>query len=126
MRLQNIKVFRICQRILEVFAEEIIGVVHEILVKWIILSNKKAQRFANTSAATTCLLPGAGNASRIADKLSGFKVTDINSQFQGSSSDNTKEMPVEQLPLNLSPVFGKITCSIRLDQLPQRRAQLLP
>src|SRR4030042_4695355 len=83
MRLQNIDVLRVYQRIFKAFAEERFRVMHKILVKRIVLSDKKTQRVADPPATTTCLLPGAGNTSRVADKHSGFQVTYINPQLQG-------------------------------------------
>jgi len=98
---------------------------HQVLVKRIILSDKKAQRATTSSATPTCLLPGAGYAPRISGKHCGFEVTNINPQFQSGGSHHAKQMTIEQLPLNLPPVFGKIACPIGLDLLSQRSPQLL-
>ena len=68
---------------------------HKILVEGVILGDKKTQRFATSPAAPPCLLPGAGNTSRVAGEYCGFQVADVDTQFQSSGSHYTEEIAVE-------------------------------
>ena len=54
----------------------------------------------DASSAASCLLPGAGNASRVACEHRGVQIADVYSQLQCCGGDETEKLAFEKLVLD--------------------------
>ena len=114
MRLQNIRIIRVNQNVLHAFLKEVFRVAHKILVKRVIQPNEETQGFFFAAAAPSGLLPGAGNAPRVAGKNRCIQPADVNTKFQRGGRHHAQKLPPKKFTLYFAPVFRQITRTIGL------------
>ena len=90
---------------------------HEVLIERIVQANEKAEAHAGSSAASARLLPGAGDAPRVAGEHRGVQIADVYAQLQGGGGNYTQKLTVEQILLYLTSLLGEVTTPVRLDPL---------
>src|SRR5439155_3587317 len=112
MRAQNQKVVRIDQSLFRIAAEEIFGMIDQILVER--TARRHVDRGSRPSAAagTADLLPGAGNGSGIAAKNRGVEVADVDAEFESIRADHAADGTVAQPVLDLAPLQWQIATAV--------------
>src|SRR5207247_11318797 len=61
------------------------------------------------------LLPGGGDAPRIAKEHGRVEAPDVDAQLEGARGDDTEHRPVAQPALDLTPLQGEIAAAVAAD-----------
>ena len=93
MRLEDMEVIRVDQGVLVALAEEELRMAHEVLVERVVQADEEANRVLLAPPAPPRLLPGAGDAARVAGEYGGIQVADVHAQLQGGGRHRARSFP---------------------------------
>ena len=115
MAQQDIQVVRIQQGVLRALGQQIIRMVHDILVNRRGRGDEEHNAGPFPSSGTARLLPGAGNGSRIPAHHAGVQRTDVNAQLQRVGGYHSVHLSVPQALFNLPAFPGQIAAPVAPD-----------
>ena len=113
----DVRVVRVHGHRLHRPAEEVLRVAHEVLVQGVLVADEHHQRFPLLSAHPAGPLPGGHHRARVADEQTDVQVADVDAQFQGRGGDNAQQAALGQARLDLPPLLGQETGTVRGDQV---------
>ena len=104
-------------------AEEVIWVVHDVLVQWAGARNQHSAGDIVPAACPSRLLPGAGDGSGIPAHDAGVQLADVDPQLQGVGRDHAPHLPLSKATLDLPPLLGKVAPPVAANSAISRRTR---
>ena len=115
VRLQDVRVRRVDHRRLGRLVEQVLGMVHEVLVERIVLRHQHRERVAVPSPRAPGLLPHRSARARVAGQHGGVERADVDAELECVRRRDREQFAVRQLPLELPTILGQVAGAIRLD-----------
>jgi len=97
MRPDHVRIVRIQDRGFKGPFEEIVRVLHEILIQSIRLCHQDDHGFSSGSAHPAASLPGVDHGARVTHEKAYVEIADVNPHLQGTRGHHTEEIPLASL-----------------------------
>ena len=119
----NQQVIRIYNGIFTLHGKEPFRIYGNVLVKGLVRQDQIIDAFFSVSPCPPGLLPEGGPGSRIACEQRGIQLADVNPQFQRIGGDQSEQISVQHLPLNLLALQRRISAPVAGDSSAAPAAQ---
>ena len=115
VRFQHVRVRRVDHGRLGRLVEQVLGMVHEVLVERIVLRHQHREGVPVPAPGSPGLLPHGGARARVAGQHGGVERADVDAELEGVRRRDREQLAVGQLPLELPTILGQVAGSVRLD-----------
>ena len=125
MRLADVRVRGIDHRGFRRLVEEVVGVVHEVLVERIVLGDEHREGVGVAPPGPPGLLPHRGAGARVAREHGGIERADVDAQLEGARGGDRHDLAGGELALDPAPVLREVAGSVARDPPAQLRVSHL-
>src|SRR5690242_207783 len=108
-------VFKVDLKFAVRFREDLIWILHVVLISREAVANQHRQRILVSSSRTPALLAKVGNGVGKSNREHTIQRSDVYTKLQSGSCNDAKELAVKHLSLDLSPVLWGIATSVGHD-----------
>src|SRR5207244_9115528 len=116
MRAEDQQVVRVDQSLLGIAAEEIFGMIDEVLVQWAARRHVDRRRRPSPATGPPNLLPGACDRAGIAAEHGGIEVADIDAQLERVRADHAAHRTIAESVLDLAPLQRQVATAVAADR----------
>jgi hypothetical protein len=117
LRGEDVGIVRVDHRRLGRAAEEVVGVVHQVLVHGLVVAHQHRHRRLSLAPRAPGLLPGAGQGGRRADHDHRVEPADVHPQLEGVGAHHAAQLAREQRLLDAAPLLGQVAAAVGADAL---------
>jgi hypothetical protein len=112
---QDLQVVGVDPALLHRLAEEVVRVLGDVLVEGGRVADEHRHRGPAAATRATGLLPGGGDASRVADQHRGVEAPDVDPQLERVGGDDAEYFSLAQPALDLASLEGQVSASVAAD-----------
>ena len=121
---QDVQVVRVDAGLLHGRIEEVLGVPGDELVQRGRVRHQHRHRGPAAAAGAARLLPGGGDAARVAEEHGGVEAADVDAQLEGIGGHDAEHGAVAQAALDLPPLQGQVAAAVAADHALRPRPRL--